>query len=77
MLEALEREYPQDGAVLEKKVWVLWLLHRYEDAARFARNVLEIMPDSEICLRRLIDYETLAGNTHRAEYYRRQLASLK
>ena len=44
-----------------------------EDAARIARDVLAIMPDSEICLKRLIEYETLGGNSHRAEHYRRQL----
>lgn len=64
----------QDGAALEKKVLVLWLLHRYEDAAQIARNVLAIMPASEICLRRLIDYETLNGNSRRAEHYRQQLS---
>jgi len=63
--------------VLEKKVWILWLLHRYEDAARVARDVLDIMPDNEICLRRLIDYETLMGNARRAEHYQRRLALLE
>jgi len=77
LLEELESAYPQDGAVLEKKAWVLWLLHRYEDAAQVARSVLEIMPDSEICLRRLIDYETLVGNVHRAEHYQQRLTRLK
>jgi len=62
--------------VLEKKAWILWLLHRYEDAARVARDALEIMPESEICLRRLIDYETLGGNNRRAEYYRARLEQL-
>jgi hypothetical protein len=51
-------------------------LHRYEDAARIARDVLTVMPDSEICLKRLIDYETLSGNSRRAEHYRRQLAEI-
>ncbi len=77
LLEELESAYPQDGAVLEKKAWVLWLLHRYEDAAQVARSVLEIMPDSEICLRRLIDYETLVGNLRRAEHYQQRLTRLK
>jgi len=77
LLEALEREHPKDGAVLEKKAWILWLLHRYEDAARVARDVLEIMPDSEICLYRLIAYESLVGNARRAEHYQRQLTLLK
>jgi serine/threonine-protein kinase len=77
LLETLELEHPQDGAVLEKKAWVLWLLHRYEDAARVSRHVLEIMTDSATCLRHLIDYETLVGNPHRAEHYRRQLAQLR
>jgi serine/threonine protein kinase len=77
LLEAIELTHPKDGAVLEKKVWILWLLHRYEDAARVARDVLDIMPDNEICLRRLIDYETLMGNARRAEHYQRQLALLE
>ncbi len=77
LLEELEFNYPQDGAVLEKKAWVLWLLHRYEEAAQVARNVLEIMPDSEICLRRLIDYEILVGNARRAEHYQQRLEQLK
>ena len=77
LLEALELTHPQDGAVLEKKAWILWLLHRYEDATHVARDVLEIMPDSAICLRRLIDYETLVGNAHRAEHYQKRLALLK
>jgi tetratricopeptide (TPR) repeat protein len=76
LLESLELELPREGAVLEKKAWILWLLHRYEEAARVARDALEIMPDSEICLRRLIDYETLCGNTRRAEYYRARLEHL-
>jgi len=76
LLDSLAREFPMDGAVLEKKVWVLWLVHRYEDAARVARDVLEIMPDSEVCLRRLIEYETLEGNAHRAQHYRQQLERL-
>ena len=69
--------YPKDGAVLEKKAWILWLLHRYEDAARVARDVLEIMPDNEICLRRLIDYEALMGNLRCAERYKSQLVLLE
>jgi len=67
---------PHDGAALEKTVWVLWLLHRYEEAARVARDVLEIMPDSEMCLRRLVEYETLSGNNRRAEFYRNRLSLL-
>jgi len=73
LLDKVLAQDPQDGAALEKKTLVLWLLHRYEDAARIARDVLAIMPDSEICLKRLIDYETLNGNSRRAEHYRRQL----
>jgi tetratricopeptide (TPR) repeat protein len=76
VLETLTVENPADGAVLEKKAWVLWLLHRYEDAARAFREALRIMPESEICLRRLVDYETLVGNPSRAEHYRGQLAKL-
>ena len=53
------------------------VLYRYEEAARVARDVLAIMPDNEICLRRLIDYETLMGNARRAEHYQRQLALLE
>lgn len=74
LLDTILAQDSQDGAALEKKALVLWLLHRYEDAARVARDVLAIMPDSEICLKRLIDYETLNGNSRRAEHYRRQLA---
>jgi hypothetical protein len=73
LLDELLIESEQDGAVLEKKAWVLWLLHRYEDAARVARAALEVMPESELCLRRLVDYESLAGNRHRAEQYRKRL----
>jgi serine/threonine protein kinase len=76
LLESLELEHPREGTVLEKKAWILWLLHRYEDAARVARDALEIMPESAICLRRLIDYETLGGNNRRAEYYRARLEQL-
>ena len=35
-----------------------------------------VIPDSEICLKRLTDYETLNGNSHRAEHYRQQLEQL-
>src|SRR5690606_16447819 len=62
LLDDLLEEDEQDGAVLEKKAWVLWLLHRYEDAARVARAALAVMPENELCLRRLVDYESLAGN---------------
>jgi tetratricopeptide (TPR) repeat protein len=68
---------PQDGAALEKKTLVLWLLHRYEDAARVAREVLVLMPDSELCIKRLIDYETLEGNNRRAQHYRERLSHLQ
>jgi len=74
LLDQILAQDPQDGAALEKKSLVLWLSHRYEDAARIARDVLVIMPDSDICLRRLIDYETLTGNGRRAEHYRQRLA---
>ena len=73
LLDRVLAQDPKDGAALEKKALVLWLSHRYEDAARTARDVLSIMPDSEICLNRLIEYETLNGNKRRAEHYRRQL----
>jgi tetratricopeptide (TPR) repeat protein len=76
LLDQILAEDRRNGAALEKKAWVLWLLHRYEDAARVARDALEIMPDSELCLQRLIDYETLSGNHRRADYYRRQLEAL-
>jgi hypothetical protein len=46
---------------------VLWLMHRYDEAATVARQMLEMMPDSEICLRRLVEYETLQGNMRRAD----------
>lgn len=75
LLDKILDQDPQDGAALEKKALVLWLLHRYEEAAQVARDVLTIMPDSEICLSRLIDYETLTGNSRRAEHYRRQLVA--
>jgi tetratricopeptide (TPR) repeat protein len=68
LLDTILAQDSQDGAALEKKALVLWLLHRYEDAARVARDVLAIMPDSEICLKRLVDYETLNGNRRRAEH---------
>src|SRR5207245_402316 len=74
LLERITGEYRSDGAVLEKKAWVLWLLHRYDAAAGVARDALEIMPDSELCLRRLIEYEALMGNPRRAEHYRQRLA---
>jgi tetratricopeptide (TPR) repeat protein len=74
LLNTLEAESPIDGAVQEKKGWVLWLLHRYEEAARAFREALRLMPESEVCLRRLIEYETLVGNASRAESYRQQLA---
>ncbi len=74
LLDMILADDPQNGAALEKKALVLWLLHRYEDAARVARDVLVMMPDSEICLNRLIEYETLNGNSQRAELYRRQLS---
>lgn len=76
LLDHLLAEDPRDGAALEKKALVLWMMHRYEDAAQTARDVLTLMPDSEICLKRLIDYETLNGNPRRAEHYRKQLAVL-
>jgi hypothetical protein len=52
------------------------LMHRYEEAAQTAREVLTLMPDSEICLKRLIEYEILHGNQRRAEHYRHRLDSL-
>ena len=76
LLDSLLAKYPNDGPALEKKAWVLWLMHRYEEAAQVARETLEIMPDSEVCLKRLVDYETLVGNTRRADYYRERLAAL-
>lgn len=76
LLDKLLAQDASDGAALEKKSLVLWLLHRYEEAATVARDVLVIMPDSEICLKRLIDYETLNGNTHRADIFRHQLENL-
>jgi hypothetical protein len=41
--EILELE-PHHGAALEKKAWILWLQHRYEEAAVAARVALEVMP---------------------------------
>ena len=40
LLDKVLAQDPLDGAALEKKTLVLWLLHRYEDAARIAREVL-------------------------------------
>jgi serine/threonine protein kinase len=77
LLDKVLAQDPQDTAALEKKTLVLWLSHRYEDAARIARDVLAIMPDSEICLKRLIEYETLTGNVRRAEHYRQRLEQLQ
>jgi hypothetical protein len=76
LLDRIVSEHPVDGAVLEKKAWVLWLLHRYDEADGVARDALEIMPDSDLCLRRLIEYETLIGNPRRAEHYRQRLAAV-
>jgi tetratricopeptide (TPR) repeat protein len=73
LLDQLAAERPSDGAVLEKRAWVLWLLHRYEEAAQTCRDVLELMPDCEVCLRRLVEYETLMGNPRRADFYRSRL----
>jgi tetratricopeptide (TPR) repeat protein len=76
LLDRVLADDPQDSAALEKKTLVLWLLHRYDDAARIARDVLAIMPDSEVCLKRLVDYETLIGNERRAAFYRSRLEAL-
>ena len=77
LLDQLAAERRGDGAVLENRAWVLWLLHRYEEAAQTCREVLEVMPDCEVCLRRLVDYETLMGNPRRAEHYRTRLAMVE
>ena len=76
LLNSLLEENPRDGAAMEKKAWVLWLIHDYEESASIARSVLEIMPESEVCLRRLVEYEALAGNPRRADYYRERLSRL-
>lgn len=76
LLDQLLAQDPGDGAALEKKALVLWLMHRYEQAAQTARDALVLMPHSELCLARLADYETLMGNQRRAEHYRQRLASL-
>jgi len=76
LLEQILHSQPKYGAALEKKAWVLWLLHRYEEAAQVAKAALEVMPESELCLRRLVDYETLTGNQRRAEHYRQRLEML-
>ena len=47
---------------------MLWLMHRYEEAVRVARDVIAIMPDNELCLSRLIEYETLSGKSRRADH---------
>lgn len=77
LLDLVLADDPQNGAALEKKALVLWLLHRYENAAQVARDVLMIMPDSEFCLERLRDYETLAGNSRRAQHYQARLSQLQ
>ncbi len=76
LLDRIATNDPHDAAALEKKAWVLWLLHRYDEAAAIARDALEIMPDNELCLRRLVEYETLGGNPRRAEFYRRRLEAV-
>jgi len=76
LLEGLVKDNPGDGAALEKKAWVLWLMHQYEDSAQVCRDVLEIMPESEVCLKRLADYEDLLGNPRRAQHFRERLAAL-
>ena len=76
LLEEILEFKPKHGAALEKKAWILWLQHRYEEAAEAARAALEVMPESELCLRRLVDYETLTGNQRRAEHYRQRLETL-
>jgi tetratricopeptide (TPR) repeat protein len=76
LLNSILQEDPKDGAALEKKSLVLWLMHRYEESAQMARDVLVLMPDNESCLKRLGDYETLAGNMRRAQHYRERLLAL-
>jgi hypothetical protein len=39
--------------------------------------VLEVMPDCEVCLRRLVEYESLVGNPGRAEFYQARLATVE
>jgi len=55
---------PRMSDTLEKKPWVLWLLHRYDEAEAVARDALEIMPDNELCLGRLVEYETLVPTAY-------------
>jgi tetratricopeptide (TPR) repeat protein len=76
LLDKITANNGHDAAAVEKKAWVLWLLHRYDEAAAAARDALEIMPDNELCLRRLVEYETLGGNPRRAEFYRRRLEAV-
>ena len=76
ILNELEKEQWNIGAVLEKKAWVLWLMHQYEEAAAVCRQVIAHMPDNALCLKRLAEYETLLGNQRRAEVYRNQLEAL-
>jgi tetratricopeptide (TPR) repeat protein len=77
LLDRLLIQDPHDGAVLEKKLLVLWLMHRYEDAAEVAREALTIMPDNELCLCRMVEYETLIGNQSRANHFRKRLERLQ
>ncbi len=76
ILNELERAQWNIGAVLEKKAWVLWLMHKYEEAAELCRQVLEDMPDNSLCLKRLAEYEALLGNPRRAEMYRNRIEAL-
>jgi len=76
LLDKVLTKDPQDSAALEKKTLVLWLLHRYEEAAQIARQVILFMPDSEISLKILFKYEIFIGNTHRAKHYQNKLNDL-
>lgn len=76
ILNDMLEDSPGDGAILEKKMWVLWLLHQYDEAAHAAREALEVMPESELCLTRLADYESINGNQGRAQHYRDRLSAL-
>jgi hypothetical protein len=64
------------GAVLEKKAWALWLMHQYEESAEVCRKVITDMPENMLCLKRLAEFETLLGNTRRAQIYEGRITFL-
>ncbi len=76
ILDELEKEDWNVGAALEKKAWALWLMHHYDESAEVCRKVIADMPDNMLCLKRLAEYETLLGNTRRAQIYEERVVRL-